>query len=44
MKSNHNIKPVDLTAISEVKLTYQSKVKASDRVKINHSEDAFNVL
>ena len=30
--------------ISEVKLTYHSKVKASNRIKVNHSQDAFNVF
>ena len=30
--------------ISEVKLTYQSKVKASDRAKITGSQDAFTIF
>ena len=34
----------NIIQISEVKLTYQSKVKASDRIKIGHSQDAFNVF
>ncbi len=34
----------NIILISEVKLTYQSKVKSSDRIKVNHSQDAFNVF
>lgn len=34
----------NITTISEVKLTYQSKIKASDRIRISGSLDAFNVL
>ena len=30
--------------ISEVKLTYQSRVKASERAKITGSQDAFNIF
>jgi len=30
--------------ISEVKLTYRSKVKAADRIKISGSQDAFEIL
>jgi DNA repair protein RadC len=30
--------------VSEVKLTYRSKVKASDRIKISGSQDAFDIL
>ena len=34
----------NIIQISEVKLTYQSKVKASDRIKVNHSQDAYKVF
>ena len=34
----------NIIQISEVKLTYQSKVKSSDRIKVNDSQDAFNVF
>ena len=34
----------NIIQISEVKLTYQSKVKSSDRIKVNQSQDAFNVF
>ncbi len=34
----------NIIQISEVKLTYQSKVKSSDRIKISGSLDAFNVF
>ena len=30
--------------ISEVKITYKSKIKASDRIKISGSQDAFDIL
>jgi len=30
--------------ISEVKITYKSRIKASDRIKISGAEDAFQVL
>jgi DNA repair protein RadC len=33
-----------LSNVSEVKLVYKTKVKASDRKKINGSQDAFNIL
>lgn len=32
------------TNISEVKLIYRSKIKASDRIKISGAEDAFDIL
>ncbi len=34
----------NIIQISEVKLTYQSKVKSSDRVKISNAQDAFIVF
>lgn len=33
-----------LLQVSEVKLTYQPKVKASERYYIAHSEDAYKLL
>ncbi len=35
---------VNLTSIAEVRLTYKSKVKPSDRPKVNDSEDAFRLF
>ena len=33
-----------LNNISEVKLIYKTKIKASDRIKINGAQDAFRIL
>lgn len=38
------MKTIDLSQIAEVKLSYMSKVKASDRPKINSSADAFRII
>ena len=35
---------VNLTSIAEVKLSYKSKVKPSDRPKVNGSEQAFRLF
>ncbi len=35
---------IDLTTISEVKLTYNSKIKPSERPKVTGSEDAFRLF
>ena len=35
---------VNLTSIAEVKLSYKSKVKPSDRPKVNGSEEAFRLF
>lgn len=35
---------VNLTSIAEVRLTYKSKVKPSDRPRVTNSEQAFNIF